>query len=108
MSDDDLAAITAAEAAATAGPWRAVRPGHLFAAESRYLCLLLDEVEHYDTSELLPQDAQFLAGARTWIPQLLAEVARLRAALEQLRERGMSRGSKEIVEAALRGGERQP
>jgi len=105
MTPDDLAAIAAAENVATPGPWRAVRPGHLHAAESPYLCLLLDEADRYDTTELKPQDARFLAGARTWVPQLLAEVARLRDALEQLRDREMSRGSVEIIEAALRGGE---
>jgi hypothetical protein len=98
LSDEDLAAWAALTDAATPGPWFAsggpwrteglVYAGH---ADPHYGTCVADcmepqyielESERIEDSNCL-NDAAFIAAARTALPALLAEVARLRARWEQ-------------------------
>jgi hypothetical protein len=131
MTDDDLAAIAAAEAAATPGDWRPRNQSYQchvdvclrdslytsYSGYSRWISVLGPALEH----EACVANAAFIAGSLVWVPQLLPEVGRLRAALERIREhegrvcpefetcRHMaclsSHASLEIADAALCGGE---
>lgn len=76
MTEEQLQAIEQACAQATRGPWKAVRPGHRH-ANGKYLCVQIDKKECYTTLEMLSDDARFIASARTWVPELVAEVRRL-------------------------------
>ena len=44
----------------TPGPWKIIKPGHLHADSSPFLCVEIDEEEFYSTSELKPDDAQLI------------------------------------------------
>lgn len=92
MTDEDLDAAKALEAAATPGPWRFElgdydkSRGHTLSATS--------VTESWTRNPLLvshlfgPQDAAnyaFIAASRTLVPQLLAEIERLQALLDHYR-----------------------
>lgn len=62
MTNDELERLAKLADAATAGPWVTHIDGHL---------------------RLMDETAAFIAAARTAVPELLAEVRRLRAALDQ-------------------------
>lgn len=80
ISAERLAEIRALESGATKGPW--LRDGrcleYLDPADGEPLHL-----GYIDVGE--PADVAFIADARTAVPELLAEVERLRVELEQLR-----------------------
>lgn len=93
MTDEQLAEIEKACAEATPGPWRAELGGYaashpacaedfsaLFGAEERLV------VEGDGGSIGKMTDGRFIAGARSWVPALVAEVKRLRRANENLTE----------------------
>jgi len=61
LTEEQLREIEAAEQAATAGPW------HHNGCELYYGTRIHQQIWH-------EPDARFLAGARTWVPQLLAMV----------------------------------
>lgn len=90
MTPSDLDAIRAREREATAGKWTArkvdlnapwfVEAGYTEDDDGRLVAEVFGNFEHEREA-----DATFLASARTDIPALLAEVDRLRAALEAAR-----------------------
>ena len=69
----DLDAIEARVNAATDGPWEAYPDGLVWTKVPR----IGDPV----SGSVLPEDAEFIAAARTDVPALVAEVRRLRAVL---------------------------
>jgi hypothetical protein len=75
--DEDLKAIEARAQAATPGPWRNENPAVRTGPED---CQTLVAFA-YDLRQQ-GQNAAFIAAARTDVPKLVAEVRRLRAALE--------------------------
>ena len=74
MTPERLAEIRARAEAATEGPWwttRNLRPATIFSGEgSDYNDAVADDAE--------PADATFIAHARTDVPELVAEIERLR------------------------------
>lgn len=80
----DLTPIEAHADAATPGPWH-VEPG--LTGYPQRICndagIIVGET--YTGPEHPPVDADFIAGARTYVPTLLAEVTRLRAELAAVR-----------------------
>ena len=90
MNDAELAAIEARAAAATPGPWVRIRD-HRWASDIYVHADARHDVagrpvarvnEHY-TPDV---DAEFIAHARQDVPALLAEVRRLRGAIEDYAE----------------------
>lgn len=82
LSDERLAEIRAREQAATLGPWKATR---VYEITSHCLPdghLIIGEVDEDGTRN----DATFIAAARQDVPDLLAEVERLRACVAELDE----------------------
>jgi len=83
LSDDELAAIAARAEAATAGPWCV--EGWRGDGVERIVAILapddtpLATMEGPHTAAATQRDAAFIAHARTDVPRLLAELARLRA-----------------------------
>jgi hypothetical protein len=83
----ELAAIRERAEKATPGPWgwsdAKVRDGkYVFVPQGSYLADTL--IMFGDTYENGEQDAEFIAHAREDIPKLLAEIERLRTALEEI------------------------
>lgn len=71
MTEEELTAIEARAAAATAGPW---------VASHRYnICWDVDGPDANGPDMMPKGDAQFIAAARVDVPALVAEVRRLRA-----------------------------
>jgi hypothetical protein len=85
LSEDRLAEITALEAAATAGPWHTAREAGTSSYPPDFVANWVGEhmqgVGTFDTGvgEQAEADLEFILDARTAVPQLLAEVARLKA-----------------------------
>jgi hypothetical protein len=82
----DTAAIRAREQAATEGPWRAITSGpsggdHWYVCDDGESIALIHASDGEDEDSREP-DAQFIAHARTDVPALLNEVARLRKVIE--------------------------
>lgn len=90
LSEERLAAIRARCEAATPGEWRAYGLDYFHEDEPvQGICnegtSLLIEVNCNDPGDMQAKaDAQFIAHARTDVPDLLAEVERLRAALHAI------------------------
>ena len=90
MTDADLDAIEQRTNAATEGPWfqDSDNPGLVWGEQRSdgdgYWSLFASETGHDATAE--PQDAEFIAHARSDVPALLAEVRRLRAMEQRVRE----------------------
>ena len=86
----DLDAIGQRANAATEGPWSqdSDDPGLVWGEQRSsgdgYWSLFASETGHDATAQ--PQDAEFIAHARTDVPALLAEVRRLRAMEQRVRE----------------------
>ena len=81
MPQEELDTIRRRVTAATRGPWC-----HWSGWDQRDNCVKSDSREDMHTvADVIPEadDAQFIAHARRDIPALLAEVERLRAALDQ-------------------------
>jgi hypothetical protein len=84
MTPEELAAIKARAAAATPGPWRFTDyEGEPYIAgpgvpTDNYVC---DFGWHYN-GDVPPENPAFIAAARADVPALVAEVERLRQALE--------------------------
>lgn len=76
-----LSEITARVEAATAGPWRSRVNGQ---KPYKHVAFSAHRDEMYTTSPLDAGDSDFIAHAREDVPYLLAEVARLRGALEDI------------------------
>lgn len=72
MTDEELEAIEKACAEATPGPWSVLPypPGYLLVGPTR--------TPYSYEGEVIKADAEFSAGARQWLPEILAEVKRLR------------------------------
>lgn len=90
LSDEPLAAIRGPESAATPGPWCTDGWEIYQGAEYRPgISSWIGEICQGPVEELAQSEAnaKFVAGARTDVPVLLAEVDRLRAEREALRER---------------------
>lgn len=106
MIPAEIAAIQARADAATPGPWRALEQGNQFVNTNylptakvvaasrieglvrpwnpyRYIAFGFTP-EEFETARFLDADATFIAAARADVPNLLAEVARLRVALERV------------------------
>lgn len=91
MTPEQRQAARARCEAATAGPWRTVKPCHGF--RTKYKCVVLGQDSLYSTLELQKADADFIANARIDLPAALdaleaaeAEITRLRAVILELRE----------------------
>ena len=82
MTPERLAEIEARAEAATEGPWEAWDRGIGFEVHVNAECLNSEFRETFRQA-----DAEFIAAARTDVPDLLAEVRRLQAAVERVRER---------------------
>jgi hypothetical protein len=74
LTNDELAAIRARVEAATPGPWRT----HIYPMGE-------STIYGVGTCGAGPEDLAFIAAARTDVPDLLAEVERLRAELAAVR-----------------------
>lgn len=74
----DLKELEKACAEATPGPWAAAE------SNNNYTCVYADnEVTNTNVAILVwSRDAEFIANARGWVPALVAEVKRLKLALE--------------------------
>jgi hypothetical protein len=121
MSILDLQAIRKRAEAATEGPWQAhkysVSSEHTksenYAGEIDDICSLNDGeyIENYNAEA----DAEFIAHARQDVPALIAEVERLREALEEIVSvdgKYINRGSDaddafDIAREALKDGEKE-
>ena len=90
LTDADLDAIEQRANAASEGPWSqdSDDPGLVWGEQRSsgdgYWSLFASETGHDATAQ--PQDAEFIAHARTDVPALLAEVRRLRAMEQRVRE----------------------
>ena len=82
MTPERLAEIEARAEAATEGPWEAWDRGIGFEVHVNAECLNSEFRETFRQA-----DAEFIAAARTDVPDLLAEVRRLQAAVERVRDR---------------------
>jgi hypothetical protein len=83
MNEEQLREIETAERAATAGPWTCKGPvlpttGNVDIWGADGICVGI--AWHY---RLVNENARFIANARTWVPQLLAEIRRLNEMLLQ-------------------------
>ena len=90
----DLDRIEALCAAATPGPWTAVKdPDGAFTIESDFYAAVCWREPWPENAAKCIADAMLIASARTDLPALVAEVRRLRAALSQseyfIGERGL-------------------
>lgn len=45
------------------GPWSLIKPGHLHAASTDFLCVEIDAEDNYSTSELMPDDARVIVAS---------------------------------------------
>lgn len=82
MTDERLAELERLANAATPGPWFprwGGEPGYVYSQSAeRVIAMLADE-----QNDGLPRpNSQLIAAARTAVPELIAEVRRLRAAIE--------------------------
>lgn len=85
MTPDELARLKALADAATPGPWRVVPPcPHPIDESGDCGCFRGGDVVALPGEPAA--DADFTAAARTAVPALIAEVARLRAVLRQIAE----------------------
>ena len=99
VREADLAEWERLAAAATPGPWRQDPGGR---AGARFDDVLADGSNIAEWIE--PADAAFIAASRTALPALVAEVRRLREALEQVRgHHPLATGWRDIARAALEG-----
>ena len=78
MTDDDLKQIAARCEIATAGPWRSWVEGRDHTSGSSFISTSGEDIELVATNVA---DQDFMAAARQDVPNLLAEVTRLRARL---------------------------
>ena len=87
-------------AEATAGPWVCGTDGAIYSAEHK----LITETDDHGDGWMFPPDATFISAARTAVPALVAEVRRLREALEQIeRYPTIAPLWRDIARAALEG-----
>lgn len=77
MTDQDLDRLEALANAATKGPWTLIGGGEYVTG--------VGVVVAPDDGGVTPEDAEFIAHARTDVPALIAEVERLRAQIERVR-----------------------
>lgn len=88
MTEKRLAALEQLVQEATEGPWKWIKPdgGNLGSIQPD-VCKFGIRADYYpvEGEEPTPEDAQFITEARTALPELLAEVRRLRG-LAQCRE----------------------
>lgn len=88
MTDEELTAIRERDEKATSGPWYSYRPDEayriykVYSTNDQRLEETLAEVSGLDCD---PNSA-FIAHARTDVPKLVAEVARLQGIIKQVRE----------------------
>ena len=94
MTSEEIEAIRAACANATEGPWKAVYEHderqwayHLASVDSQDVTYYIhDAAQTYQKRDShVGSNAEFIAGARAWVPALLDEVEGLRAALADIR-----------------------
>jgi hypothetical protein len=78
MTGDDLKQIAARCEIATAGPWRSWVEGRDHTSGSSFISTAGEDIEMVPTNVA---DQDFMAAARQDVPNLLAEVTRLRALL---------------------------
>jgi hypothetical protein len=84
LTDDDLDAIARRLAAATAGPWR-LSYGLVLSGDGRRVCRV-QSVSGVGKGRLgSEEDGTFIVHSRADVEALVAEVARLRAALREVR-----------------------
>ena len=109
MSEERLQEIEARANAATKGPWIAedgeIRTGvvlHRVGAVPLYKHVAQD-MEYGDC--MSPEDADFMAHARTDVPDLISEVRRLRYMLDDTREDHMATWAAAKEEATLKDAE---
>lgn len=87
MTDDELKAARKLCEQATPGPWEVGEDERECAATLRVRPCRINSEPEAPVDVIIPfgrafSDARFIAASRTWVPQLLAEVARLRRALK--------------------------
>jgi hypothetical protein len=76
ITDDRLAEIQERSNAATPGPWRSFVEGRDHDSGSSFIQTSGDDIEFVGATEA---DQDFMAHARQDIPELIAEIARLKA-----------------------------
>jgi hypothetical protein len=105
LGEDRLAEITALEAAATKGPWHTATEAGAVSYPSTFVANWSGEymqgVGDVDTGvgEQAEADLSFILDARTAVPELLAEVARLRAAVPAACASGYRAAADQAAEA---------
>jgi len=94
MTDLDLDAIQARADAATDGPWTLHRTSTLYInGHTGYYLRRDDQPGQIFPLTCLPGDAEFIAHARQDVPDLVAEIRRLRAELADVRKVRPAMGS---------------
>jgi hypothetical protein len=92
LSEDRLAEYAALEAAATKGHWALSEFGEVFTADG-------DTIADVWEPTHASRNGEFIAQARVIVPELLAEVARLRAAVPAARASGYRAAADQAAEA---------
>lgn len=103
MTEDDLKAARKLCEQATPGPWEVGEDERECAATLRVRPCHINSEPGAPVDVIIPfgralSDARFIAASRTWVPQLLAEVERLRRALKS--ERAQSEVDAMLAEQA--------
>ena len=82
MTEDDLGQIEEAAARAMVGPWQVGQRHTVYTAIGLFGEERLVAQVYYSPGHNLTATTEFIAKARLWVPQLLAEVRRLQVALD--------------------------